>query len=355
MNYLRLGTDIIKNRLGILAEPRFVTYIVTWRCNGRCTFCDVWQMHKNDTDELTPAEAAAIFKQMKRLDVLRLTGGEPFLRGDLAELLNAIMSVNRAGLIHLTSNGLMTGNIVETLKKIKDIGRVHIKISIDEIGDRHDALRQIPGAFNRAMATVKALASLRESAGLHVGVNQVIVSEENIPAYRELKRRLAEINVPVYPVIANVPTNSLYSKQGPIDPENSFRPLGRFSRNALEELFAEFISDSKKIGNFPERLIDRYHLAGLSNRLIKNEMRPNPPCVALRSHLRVLPNGDVPVCLYNGTVVGNLKREPFRDLWHKTEMKARRGWVGRCPGCWQSCESAVSAVYSGDIIRALLF
>ncbi|MCU0679664.1 MAG: radical SAM protein [Planctomycetes bacterium] len=355
MNFPRLATDILKNRINLLTYPRFVTYIVTWRCNGRCTFCDVWQMHKDDTDELTPAETAAIFAQMKRLNVLRLTGGEPFLRNDLAELINAIMAVNRANLIHLTSNGLLTDNIINTLKRVKDIDRAHIKISIDEIGAKHDALRQIPGAFDRALATVKALAELREGTGLHVGVNQVIVNEENIPAYRELKRLLAEWKVPVYPVIANVPTNSLYSKQGPIDPDNSYKLLGQFSRDSLKTLIADLIADSEAIGNFQERLVDRYHLTGLYNRLVKNKMQPNPPCVALKSHLRLLPNGDVPVCLYNGTIVGNLKQEKFPVLWRKNEMKAQREWVRRCPGCWQSCESAVSAIYTGDIARAFFF
>ena len=74
--------SIIKNKFNVISYPSFVTFIVTWRCNGRCIFCDVWKKQPNIKEELTIEEIKKIFLQLKNIDVLRLSGGEPFLRND---------------------------------------------------------------------------------------------------------------------------------------------------------------------------------------------------------------------------------------------------------------------------------
>jgi radical SAM protein with 4Fe4S-binding SPASM domain len=101
-------------------------------------------------------------------------------------------------------------------------------------------------------------------------------------------------------------------------------------------------------------MVDQYHLQGLYNRLVEGVDYPNPRCMALNNHLRILPNGDVPTCLFNGTVVGNLRDQKFDEVWFGEEADRLRKWVGACPGCWQSCETAVSAIYTGDIWRGLV-
>jgi molybdenum cofactor biosynthesis enzyme MoaA len=82
-----------------------VTFIVTWRCNLRCFMCDVWK--KTDHDDMTPAEAGAIFKQFPKLDTLRLTGGEPFLRRDFDDLVGSILDNVDPTVVHLTTAGVM--------------------------------------------------------------------------------------------------------------------------------------------------------------------------------------------------------------------------------------------------------
>ena len=65
-------------------RPRFLTYLTTFRCNARCVMCDSWQ--KGGGDELSLAAIEGIFAQLPRLDAVRLSGGEPFLRRDLREI-----------------------------------------------------------------------------------------------------------------------------------------------------------------------------------------------------------------------------------------------------------------------------
>jgi MoaA/NifB/PqqE/SkfB family radical SAM enzyme len=346
--------SVVKNRLGIVQYPSFITFATTWRCNAKCIFCDVWKKNARKNEELSVDDIGAIFGQLKGLDVLRITGGEPFLRTDLAEVINRINDVNPPTIIHLTTNGTLPGRIITTMKKICPIEKIHIKISIDNIGKKHDEARGLKGAYEKAMETVSELAALRDGTGFHLGVNQAIVEEKEVDSYFELKEVLQEYDVPIYPVIANDPTHSLYSERQIVNPDVSLKPFKPFSKGELKRFLSILIEDGKKVRDWKERIVDRYHLKGLYNRLVEYKNVPNPPCVALNNHLRILPNGDVPVCLYNGSIVGNLRREKFKNIWFGKKVKRHRQWVKKCSGCWQSCETAVSAIYTGDIWKGLL-
>ena len=66
------------------ARPRLLTHTVTFRCNARCEMCDSWKLP--DQHELTLEEIERIYSELPPLDVVRLTGGEPFLRSDLGDI-----------------------------------------------------------------------------------------------------------------------------------------------------------------------------------------------------------------------------------------------------------------------------
>src|SRR5262249_41897231 len=72
---------VLQNRVGAVPRPSFCTYLVCNRCNALCQMCDSWKLPKGY--ELTPEEVAVVFGKIGRLDVVRLTGGEPFLRDDI--------------------------------------------------------------------------------------------------------------------------------------------------------------------------------------------------------------------------------------------------------------------------------
>ena len=77
----RLALSILSNRLGAVPRPSWCTYLVNYHCNARCKMCDSWRMKRGY--ELTPRDVRAVFGKIGRLDVVRLSGGEPFLRPDM--------------------------------------------------------------------------------------------------------------------------------------------------------------------------------------------------------------------------------------------------------------------------------
>lgn len=350
---IRTVMAILKNKLGVVQYPLFITFFVTWRCNCKCIMCDIWKKQKNH--ELTADEIKQIFRQLKPIDAIRISGGEPFLREDLSEIINIIDETVSPKIIHITTNGLLTEHIVATLKKIRAINKVHLKVSIDDIGAAHDKIRGVKNAYEMAIATIKILSQLRKEHPFYLGVNQTIVNEKGFDSYNQLKSILSSLNVNVHAVIAYEQYTGLYSGENMVvNPELSYRTFGNLSKDKLGAFVKSLLKEADDLDNFEEKLLKKYHLKGLYNRLIKNKNNPNPRCVALNSHLRILPNGDIPVCMYNSTIVGSLKKEKFKDIWFSPSLNKQRQWVKKCKGCWAGCEANVNGIYSGDIWKGFL-
>ena len=100
------------------------------------------------------------------------------------------------------------------------------------------------------------------------------------------------------------------------------------------------------------RIGKRYYLRGLVQRLdpVAGAIL-KPRCVALRSHLRLLPDGGVPVCQFNTQRAGNLLAQGFDEVWHGPQAREQREWVDTCNGCWAECEVVPNALYSGDLLK----
>ena len=205
------------------------------------------------------------------------------------------------------------------------------------------------------MATVRALAPRQRALGLRLAVNQTIVDAESARDYPRLRELLRPLGVRNQVVIA-YEASATYSlaretNAAPRAP-GAFTTFGDLDKATLASLFEQLAVDSEAYP-LPERVAKRYYLEGIKSRLLADRARPNPPCVALRAHLRMFPNGDVPTCQFNTRRVGNLATESFRALWAGPAVARQRDWVRACPGCWAECEVLPNALYSGDLLRAV--
>jgi MoaA/NifB/PqqE/SkfB family radical SAM enzyme len=351
MNPARLAADIVRNRVGGVPRPRWCTYLVSFRCNARCGMCDSWRMKPGA--ELTPAQVREVFGRIGRLDVVRLTGGEPFLRDDFAELAAAVHEASRPAVMHVTTNGSLPSRIAEFVRHAAAPRRLRFMVSLDGLPAEHDANRGPQVRFETALESVRWLAA----HGLKVGVNHTVISARSLQDHGELKKLLAPLGVDVQAVLA-YEESAMYGRkrqgrraadliplQGyPLHPKLAGADAAGFARRQLGELGA-LRDPLLRIGK-------RYYLRGLAERLEgAAEPRPKPRCVALRSHLRLLPDGSVPVCQFNTERVGNLLAQPFDAVWHGAPARAQRAWVDACTGCWAECEVVPNALYSGDLLK----
>lgn len=126
---------------------------VTYKCNARCVMCDIWKI--KEFPELPVAEFAKLPASLRDIN---LSGGEPFLRPDLPEIVAVAQKACPRARMVISTNGfameLILKKMAEILKIKPDIG---VAVSIDGIGETHNELRGIPGGFDRATRTVEGL------------------------------------------------------------------------------------------------------------------------------------------------------------------------------------------------------
>ncbi|MCL4488412.1 MAG: radical SAM protein [Chloroflexi bacterium] len=348
--YVNIAKAIVNNKTGRIELPNMCTFIITWRCNLRCFMCDVWK--KQDHDEMSLEDIRKVFKQIPHLDSLRITGGEPFLHRDLTEITRIILEETAPTVIHVTTAGIMTDRILDYVRTVGS-RRLHIKLSIDAVGERHDEIRGAKGLYDKAMRTLRALVELRSQYGFYVGVNQTI-TDRNWDHIEPLRREMDKLGVSVHYAIAT-DHYTLYrlntAKEKDI-PDMKAVSMSAFTSEQLSTIFQQ-LESRDGIRDIPEWLVQRYYIRGLKNRLLKNVESPKPRCVELHNHLRLMPNGDVMTCIYYPTVVGNLRNQSLSEIWFGDAIKPQREIVRQCPGCWAGCEAKPNAIYTGDIVRAL--
>ena len=141
--------------LNIMEKSRLKDLVIaiTYQCNSRCRMCNIWR--ENLPGSLKAEDYSKIPTGLSNINI---TGGEPFLRTDLEQILFTIHKINPKARVVISTNGFATGLIIEQVEKIKKfIPRLGIAISLDGIGTKHDEIRGVEGGFNKVMATVNGL------------------------------------------------------------------------------------------------------------------------------------------------------------------------------------------------------
>lgn len=156
-----MSNTILSNRVG------YVIFYVTAYCNLLCKHCFYTEQIKTarDRKELTTEEYKKISDKLGPLTNINFTGGEPFLRKDLAEIVKHMSKTNKPSFFGITTNGLLTDRIVKTLEEILpycDTSYLKLGISLDGIKEQHNYIRGIASSYDKAIATIKALDSLRK-------------------------------------------------------------------------------------------------------------------------------------------------------------------------------------------------
>ena len=354
MRAVRYALSVLHNRTGGLPErPSWCTYLVSYRCNARCGMCDSWRMKPGE--EMGVEDVAAVFAKLGPLDVVRLTGGEPFLRPDLPDLALAILEASRPLVLHVTTNGSRVDEVLRYATALrKHERRLAFLVSLDGAGAVHDANRGADATHAQAMDTVRALSS----RGLRVAINHTVISPGSMQDSEAIRAEAAELGVEVHVVVAYAESATYGLKLRGQRAEHLIVPDGYPLHPDLEgaDVVGFVERELARIGRVRspvERLAKRYYLRGLLARLRHEKSRSGPPCVALRSHVRLLPDGRVPVCQFNGEIAGDLRTQGFDEVWRSARARELRGWVDRCPGCWAECEALPSAIYTGELARAL--
>lgn len=285
------------------------TVIVTYRCNARCTMCSRYQQPSKPEEELT----IETIRKLPRMYFTNITGGEPFLRDDLPEIVRELQK--KSDRIVISTNGFFTERILDLSREFPEVG---IRISIEGLEQTNNAIRGLEDGFNRGYTTLKRLVEMgRKDVGFGV-----TVQDTNAPDLLPLYRLAEELNLEF--ATASLHNSFYFVKTGNIIHD---RPMvaGHF-----ETLVNELLRS-----NSPKKWFRGYFNHGLINYIYGGKRLL--PCRMGFDSFFIDPYGDVMPC--NGTreklVLGNLNAQEWEQLWNSPIAGAARECVKHCSrNCW---------------------
>jgi len=300
-----------------LLDPINVTISTTFRCNSRCLTCNVYE---RPVDELTPAEWDRVFVSLGRAPQwFTFSGGEPFLRKDLPEIIESAWRRCRPKVVNIPTNGSYPDRVVAGVERLTRAFRgtqLVVNVSLDAVGERNDTIRGLRGDYESATATLAALRALR-APNLTVGVHSVI-SRHNVDGFPEIADALMALGSDQYIVEPAEERIELQTIGTKITPKPG--PLAAALRH-VEERLASRRDDGLPALTRALRLV--YY------RLARETVRRNEqtiPCYAAIASVHIAANGDVWGCCTRARPLGNLRANgfDFRAIWSSAEAKEER-------------------------------
>ena len=128
--------------------PTDASIILTYRCPMQCKMCNIWKNPTDIKEEIKPEDLQCLPK----LKFINLTGGEPFVREDLEEIVRVCYT--KSPRIVISTSGWYEDRVIALAKKFPNIG---IRISIEGLSEKNDELRGRNGGFDKGLRTLLRL------------------------------------------------------------------------------------------------------------------------------------------------------------------------------------------------------
>ena len=318
------------------ANPITFTFAVTYSCQSRCKTCNIWNIYleepKKKQTELTIEEIEKIFKSTGHVYFFNISGGEPFLRKDIGEIISLAIKYLKPKIFHIPTNALMPKVIEREVKKIltkmdQQNYRVPftVKPSMDGVGDEHDRIRGVKGNFAKVLDTVERLKKLQKSFPFfHVELGTVI-SNENINRIDEISEFAHSLGVESYRNEIAEQRSEFLNIGDPITPSATeyIQTIQIFSQRIRENLYKK-----KPLTRITESLRLVYYDIAIR---ILQENRQVIPCFAGISNIQMNPYGDVWPCCVLGYEqnMGNLRDYDydFQRVFHSEQAAKVRKYI----------------------------
>jgi MoaA/NifB/PqqE/SkfB family radical SAM enzyme len=334
------------------SQPGYVIFFVTNRCNFRCEFCFYYdEIEKGKkADELSLDEIRRIAPSIGPLMQLSLTGGEPFLRKDFAEVTSVLLDHTHAVRVTIPTNASLTDRIVAYLENL--LPRYpdtffRISFSIEGIGEKHDTLRSMAGSYKKIQESYAAISPLRDRfKNFSLESNSVFSADsENtlIDTIRHLSEEFNFDNISV-----------TYARGKIKNPE-----LQKVTQQRYREVneFIEGLDKNKKKGIIIPLVRGVVEVS--RDILMRTEFDDEfvTPCVAGKKLIVISETGDIQPCEILGKSVGNLRDYDYHlpSLLADTKSQDLLNWIEdtKCK-CTFECAIAANVVWSPSLYPKIL-
>lgn len=338
LRYGRRSADLPSHLLQFSSDKKpVVVWNCTRRCNLRCLHCYAGSgdASAGRDDELSGDEARRMIDDLAAFGcpVLLFSGGEPCMRPDLLELMSYAKC--RGMRVVLSTNGTLLTS--ELAAHLASVGLSYVGVSIDGLKSTHDRFRGMDGAFDLALAGIRAARDAGLKVGLRLTVSRGNVSE--IPAVFALMKRERIVRACFYHLVYAGRGSALVAEDLTHD---ACRAAVRTIMDETKAWFAE--------GGRPEILTVDNHADGpfVYLELLKEDTERAAKVLELLRMNQGNSSGNGIGCVsWDGEVyadqfwrhwpLGNVRTRPFSEIWSGEALRPlkdkRPHLKGRCAKC----------------------
>jgi radical SAM protein with 4Fe4S-binding SPASM domain len=299
-------------------KPRVVAFEVTRRCKMNCLHCRA-SAQSDFQDDLTTQQCKKIIKSIADYNrsVLIFTGGEPFERNDLFELIDFANSTGLAVSV-ATCGYNFDDKIAERLKKA---GVLTLSFSIDSADAReNDSFRRTAGAFEKTLEAV----NIAKKAGLKFQINTT-VTKLNFEKLAELAKLAESLGAYCFNPFMLVPAGRASELSDiALSPQEYEKTL-----NTIAKL--------KAPSDIEVRLTCGPRFAPVFKALFPESKKKAFGCLAANDFAFINHTGDVQTCGFLKISAGNLLKENnFGEIWEKSfflNSIRQKKFSGKCGSC----------------------
>lgn len=303
-----------------------LTIISTFRCNSKCQMCYIW---KNPTDPREEISVETLTKLPSGFDNLNVSGGEPTLRKDLADIIDVVYP--KARITEISSNGLHPERLLPIVKKYPNI-KVRFSLEGDEVTNN-----RIRGEKNGFTTKVAGLRKLQEAGGTDLGF-AFVIQDENVDQLVSVFEFARSMGV-------ELATSTLHNAWQFYKNDNYFYDRLAVARK-VESLVTSLLKSNK-----PKNWFRAYLNLGLIEKILGHPRLI--PCTAAKDFAFIDPWSDVWACNVRSDLpMGNLKGQSWEEILASDLTKKTIDGVRSCSqNCWM-VTTARTAMRSNIIPQA---
>ncbi len=298
------------------AVPKSAFLAVTLLCNSRCVMCDIWK--NKGMDFLSPE----IFRKLpSSLEMIDITGGEPFLRPDIPELVSSLRQTCPKARILITTHGFMTDKIEGQLQALLNGDpEIAFRLSLDGLGKVHEEIRQIPQAFEKVLAT---LTLLQKSGVKDLGIIFTLM-KQNRHQLREVYQFCKERGVSF--TLNAVHDSSVYFGEG----KQGMNADPQSVKSDFDFIFWEQMKTFRP-KNWAKAWFNQNLLRYLQTHRRAIACGAGDDFFYMDSHANIF------MCQYKNWPIGNLVQSSFEDIWNSPAQMKFSPQARQCHDCWAIC------------------
>jgi len=296
--------------------PPFLVVFINSICNLTCEHCFYWR-NLNQRNDMTVEEFEKLSLELGHIENLNLSGGEPFIHKQFAEIVQFFLDNNGVQEVYVPTNGYFTERTEAQAREVLKSESLKLfvcEISLDGTEEFHNEFRGNPKSFQKAMETYDMLARLQqEDPRLRIHCIST-ATDTNMNEIRNL-------------------TEYLYERCPAMDHHNLAIIRGDRKNPSLqgptliqyEELYQYIATlwhqrEKERYGSIVEPMLQWAKLK------IIEEDKQSIKCTAGNMTGVIHANGDVGVCEIHKPI-GNLRENTFFEIWDSDNANALRAEI----------------------------